>query len=228
MIAYPKDWRSIGQEVTTKEVEAKLFVILSMLGCKNLAFSGGLDSSLLLNFMCGIHRKIEVFTIGKQENHPDVVYARKMVNYCELKFNVKIEHHIFCPHNLQGETPIYKLLYNYVGHHANEIIAGDGVDEFMAGYYAHMDVPGEKTYYEYLRRLQADHLIPLDLDSGNVRVYLPYIDAGLISLLSQVPLSEKADKKSRKKFIVAMAKGKVPDEIINRRKYGLCDALEIK
>jgi len=66
-------------------------------------------------------------------------------------------------------------------------------------------------------------LISLHEASGKVRVYLPYIDESLITLYSQIPLSRKVDKNARKKVMVAMAKGKIPDEILLRRKYGFCD-----
>jgi len=62
--------------------------------------------------------------------------------------------------------------------------------------------------------------------SGKVKVHLPYLDSGLISLYSQIPLSEKVDLHIRKKFMVRMAKGKLPDRVIKRRKYGFCDALK--
>ncbi|GAJ00019.1 unnamed protein product, partial [marine sediment metagenome] len=40
--------------------------------------------------------------------------------------------------------------------------------------------------------------------------------------------SEKVDRKCRKKLMVEIAKGKIPNEVINRRKYGFCDVLKIK
>jgi asparagine synthetase B (glutamine-hydrolysing) len=79
-----------------------------------------------------------------------------------------------------------------------------------------------------MKRLQEEQLIPLNKNSGQVKVYLPYLDNRLVLLFSQIPISEKVDSKHRKKIMIQMAKGKIPNEIINRRKYGFCDVLKIK
>ena len=92
----------------------------------------------------------------------------------------------------------------------------------------HQDCITEGTYYGIIRDLRRNHLLPLNANSGKVDVYLPYLDSRLISLYSQIPLSEKIDEETRKKFMVSMARGKIPDEIITRRKYGFCDALKVK
>ena len=65
-------------------------------------------------------------------------------------------------------------------------------------------------------------------NSGNVKVFLPYLDSRLISLLSQIPVSEKVDRNQRKKLMVKMAENKIPKSIIDRRKYGFCNALKSK
>jgi len=237
MIAYPKNWREAGTEVIALDIEDRLENVLSEIGCKCLAFSGGLDSSLLLYFMCQIYNSIAVFTIGKSNEHLDVVFAKKIIEYYRKRFNVSIEHYIYYPQDWETKGVIFEkfpgdcaveIFYKFVGTHTNKIITGDGIDEFMCGYYAHMNKPNEKTYYNYLRRLQEEQLVPLDLNSDDVEVYLPYLDEEIITLVSQIPLKDKVNKTSRKKFLVEMAKGKVPDEIIERRKYGFCDALKIK
>ncbi len=229
MIAYPKNWRIVGQEVMPQDVEDKIEDVLIALDCKCLTLSGGIDSSLLLYFLCQFNNRLEVFTMGKSEEHPDIVSARKVAQYCRARFNVDIIHHVYCPMDKnRKEISTYELLYNFVGNHTDKIIAGDGVDEFMCGYYAHMEDPVEEIYHAYLRKLRDDHLIPLDLDSGALKVYLPYLDGEVIRLMLQIPLWDKVDREYRKRFMTRMASGKIPGEIIVRRKYGLCDALEIK
>lgn len=121
-----------------------------------------------------------------------------------------------------------QLFYKFVCKYTEKLVAGDTIDEYTGGYYAHMANPTEKVYYSYIRQLQKNHLIPLDENSGKVKVYLPYADEKVIGLLSQIPLKDKVDLKSRKKIMVELAKGKVPEEVITRRKYGFCDSFKIK
>jgi len=235
MIAYPEDWEKAGVTIIVADVKKELLDILYEIDCDCLAFSGGLDSSLLLYYMCEIFGGVRVFTIGKEETHPDIMFAEKVVSHYRKVFDTVIEHKIYCPtkeeieqENKVGENfpgdKVVRLFYRFVSLHTGDIIAGDGVDEFMCGYYAHRDNPCEKTYYEYLRKLQTQQLIPLNKNSGRVRVYLPYIDRKIIFLLSQIPLADKVDSERRKKFMLKLAEGKVPDEVILRRKYGFCDA----
>jgi len=226
MIVYPKNWQNKGQAVTVQDVENTIEGVLEGIACRNLALSGGLDSSLLLYYLCQLHYKIEVFTMGESDEHPDIIFAKKIVEYYEKSFDVDIRHHVY--YSRETAVPIYKLFYKFVSEYTHSIIAGDGVDEFMCGYYAHMEDPSDASYYKHLRQLQNNHLIPLNLESGEVEVYLPYLDEKLIRLLSQIPLEEKVDEENRKKFMVEVARGKVPDFIIERRKYGFCDALIFK
>ena len=68
--------------------------------------------------------------------------------------------------------------------------------------------------------MQQRHLKPLDKNSGRVKVYLPYLSDAVTRLFWQIPLADKVDKVHRKRIMLLLAKGKLPEEIINRRKYG--------
>lgn len=235
MIVYPKNWRNAGVEITPQDIETRIVNTLAEINCRSLAFSGGLDSSLLLYFMCEIYNNIKIFTVGKSNEHMDVLFAKKVAEYYRKRFNVMIEHWVYCPENWELKSTCYEkysgdnaveLFYKFAGRHVDKILAGDGIDEFMCGYYDHMRNPNnEAVYYYYLRRLQQEHLAPLDINS-DIAVCLPYLDEKLISLMSQIPLSSKVEQDCRKKFLIGLAKDKVPDEIIIRRKYGFCDALK--
>lgn len=235
MIVYPRQWSQIGTPVTREEVEEEINEAIGQICCNRLALSGGLDSSLLLYFMLDIYATVEVFTIGSSDDHPDIRYSREIVKNFENERNL-IRHRIYIPtkEEIRGE-PSYgkdvkgnkatRLFYKFVRKYTDRIISGDGADEFMAGYYDHQNHPDEATYYGHIRQLQKRQLVPLNGNSGSVRVYLPYLDKSLLYLLCQIPLAEKVDKDERKILIVKMAKGKIPDSIINRRKIGFCDVL---
>lgn len=230
MIVYPNNWNEIGKPVEIKDIELCIKQILNQLSCNCLAFSGGLDSSLMLYFMLRRFKKIQVFTIGASEDHPDIKYSRLVKNSLDIKHRVYIptEEEIgkedSYSNDVEGDKAT-RLFYKFVSKYTDEIISCDGIDEFMCGYYDHQNHPNEKTYYGYIRQLQERQLIPLNRNSKGVNVYLPFLDFGLLYLLSQIPTYEKVDKEQRKKLMIEMARGKIPDEIINRRKYGFCDVL---
>ena len=229
MIYYPKNWKKIGAKITTADVEERLVEVLKEIYCINLSFSGGLDSSLLLYYMCQIFGRVDLFTMGISEDHPDVMFAKSVIEQYKRKFPwVGFNHYIHYPQGEEIKDTIYGLFYKFVRENTDRIIAGDCIDEYMCGYYAHMENPTEEIYYDRIRRLQADHLIPLNESSGNVEVCLPYADDKIIGMLSQIPLKDKVDSETRKKVMIEMAKGKVPEDVILRRKYGFCDALKIK
>lgn len=235
MIVYPRNWNDIGTPVTREELEKRILEVVQNTCCSCLALSGGLDSSLMLYFMLQIYSIVKVFTIGNSENHPDIRYSKEIVRNFENETNL-IKHRIYIPtrkeiegeetydSDLEGDKAT-RLFYRFVEKYTDRIISCDGADEFNAGYYGHQAPEIERAYYEYIRRLQKEQLEPLNKNSMGVKVYLPYLDKGLLYLLSQIPTYEKVNKKERKIFLVEMAKGKIPDEIINRRKYGFCDAL---
>ncbi len=238
MIVYPEDWKGVGRQIKTNEILSLILNSLSEIPCNCLSLSGGIDSSLLLYFMMKIHPLVKVFTIGLSEDHPDVKYSTMVVDKIASVYpKGMITHKIYTPWpdtmkrnhpNESSGNMAVRMFYKYVNTFTDGIIAGDGIDEFMCGYYPHQKSPKEETYYDYIRWLKKDHLIPLDRNSGDVKVYLPFLDSKLISLLSQIPLSEKVDTNHRKKIMVKMAEGRLPEEIITRRKYGFCDAFTIK
>ncbi len=229
MIIYPKNWRKIGVKIAAREVERRLIDVLQKINCNNLSFSGGVDSSLLLYYMCQVFDRVNLFTMVISESHPDATFAKSVVaDYKRKFFGFRFDHYFYYPKDEEIKDTIYELFYRWISKHTKKIITGDTIDEYMCGYYAHMTNPIEEVYYDYIRRLQKDHLIPLNRNSAEVGVCLPYADEEVIAMLSQIPLKDKVDLKNRKKMITEMAKGKVPDGVIMRRKYGFCDALIIK
>lgn len=240
MIVYPENWNEIGQEIQIVHIEETLLSVLRDIDCNCLSFSGGIDSTVILYLMLKIHKNIEVFTIGISENHPDIEISKSVTGKL-----AGVHHQVFIPsqeeieeieneaHNeFMGDGAVIEFYKKLMQYNIDKIIACDGIDEYMCGYYAHVDLPEqaeEQVYYTYIRRLQNEQLIPLNKNSGPVKVYLPYIDNRLIYLYSQIPLSDKTRGKCRKSMIVELAKKLgIPEKVIQRRKYGFCDALKEK
>jgi len=232
MIVEPKNWESIGQAITLKQIEETLLQVIADLKCKNLSLSGGIDSSLMLYYMTRVFNvdEIKCYTMACGLEHPDRIYAN------EVAVHFGVNRTTYIPDNnliqLEDDLPgdeIVRAFYTYLSSHGiTEIIACDGIDEFMGGYYAHMKKPTEETYYKYLKGLQREQLEPLNKNSGKVEVFLPYISQSVIYLLSQIPLKRKFDETHRKKIMFYLAKGKLPTGILTRRKYGFCDAMRFK
>ena len=234
MIVNPGLWRGVGEYIAIEQIELAIECSVRRCQCSHLALSGGIDSSLLLSFMTRIYPEVDTYTIAISDDHPDLVSAKLMSNYYD-----NVRHHIYVPtqrdidnnkrdDDFMGDDAV-RLFYGFVKRSAVAIVAGDGIDELMCGYYAHQKDPIEEIYYDFMRRLQEEQLQPLDRNSGEVGVHLPYLDNDLIDLLSKVPLTRKVSLECRKKLMVEMAqRAHIPDDIITRRKYGFCDALFVK
>jgi len=225
MIVYPEDWRSFGSPVTTGDIDKAMREVLEGIDCNNLSFSGGVDSSLLLYYLLEVHGVAQVFTIANLSDHPDILFAEKSLHYFEERYGIKIPHTVFVRPNIEGDE-LVRCFYNLLSDSGvRRIIAGDCVDELACGYYAHQDMT-EETYYGYLRRSQGDHLEPLNKNSGDIGVYLPYADCRVASLFYQMPLQDKVSHECRKIAILSLADGRVAPEVIERKKYGFATSVQ--
>ena len=225
VIVYPDNWREFGKRVESEDIDKVLREIIADIPCDSLSYSGGIDSSLLLYYLLEVKGKAKCFSVANGKDHPDLYYSRRGINYYEKAFNTIIPHSVIVRPHLQGND-LVRCFYSYLSLNIKAIIAGDGIDELACGYYAHQSDPCEEVYFDYLRRLQVEHLEPLNSNSGGVRVYLPYCDGRLSSLFYRIPLAEKVTGENRKIIIQRLADGKVPDELMERRKYGFATSLE--
>lgn len=232
MIFYPENWELVGRPVTLEDIEHSLLEAILATDCKNLSLSGGIDSSLMLYYMTRFNNPdhIKCYTMASSTDHPDYVFANGVARY----FNVDCFAYIpdSPPVRLENDLPGDEIVRAFYEHLSSigvtDIIACDGIDELTCGYYAHMKDPTEETYYKYLENLRDDQLIPLDKNSGKIKVMLPYISHSVVNYLSQVPLARKCDKTHRKKIMLELAKGNLPKQVLSRRKYGFLDAMKIK
>jgi len=183
--------------------------------------------------MATIFDKVTAFTIGFPETHPDIEYSRLVVRLFGT-----VKHVVYVPtideiasetRKKPGPDVGVRLFYRFLAKEGvPRIIACDGIDEYMAGYYDHQQHPDEETYYKYIRRLRDEQLKPLNDNSKGIRVYLPYLDDRVLCLLAQIPLADKVDSENRKKVMAQMAEHRLPRKVVERWKYGFCDALGIK
>ena len=218
-IIFPKTWEAVGTPITLKMIEDALQKVIEEIPCDNLSYSGGIDSSILLYYLLESGRKVNTFTITCNEKHLDNKYSKMGIDYYTKKFgwNNLTGHWFIEPQN--GDD-LVKVFYQILHGYCNSIVTGDGIDEFMAGYYAHQQNPTEKGYLDILYQLQEKHLLPLNKNSNGISVYLPYLANEMILLYSQIPLIAKMNCIRRKLVIYELARGKVPESIMERRKCG--------
>ncbi len=235
MIIYPKNWRinyeklclsesSLGGFEIIDDLIVILYDVLRSMNVRHLAYSGGIDSTIILHVLSDIFKDVSTYTISCREDHPDVLFAR------EGNEIYKSDHHEFIIEPTHAESDEFigdnavRQLFELVAEFTEEIICCDGIDEFLCGYHRHKDLL-EDTYKYFLTRLLPDHLIPLDKNSNNVKVYLPYLDERIININKDIPLYKKVDHKNRKKIIIEVAKRLgISKKFFNRHKYGFCDA----
>ena len=235
MIAYPKYWERDYGEFADINVDVDgiidaipfvdtLYDILHHIDVRHIAYSGGIDSTVILCMLSHLFEDVSTYTISSRADHPDVLFARLGAK----KYNTK--HHEFIVEPIKidsdkslGDSAVRQLFEN-VRSCTDKIITCDGIDEFMCGYYDHQRY-GEEAYVSYLEALLSNHLVPLNSSSKDTKVYLPYLDNDLIDMYREIPLSDKVDSNNRKKIMIKMAKWlRIPEEFINRNKYGFCDA----
>lgn len=229
MIVYPKDWKKdysdfVEPNIGVDSLIDTLHDVLYEMGVKHLAYSGGIDSTIILCLLSHLFDGVSTYTISSRADHPDVVFAR----LGSEKYHTKHHEFIVKPTKIDidkflGDNAV-RQFYENVGDYTGKIICGDGIDEFMCGYYKHRDVD-IKTYRFYLGCLMSDHLRPLNRASKDVKVYLPYLDNDLIQIYRNIPLRAKVDYDNRKKIVIEMAEQLgISKEFVKRNKYGFCDA----
>jgi len=227
MIKYPIEWDKIGIKVNPVDIYNELCSIIESLNINNISLSGGIDSSILLSIMTKVlNRKIECFTVALNNKHPDYLFSKMISDKFNAKLNI-----LFLNKKCSGDENV-RYFYEFVLREGtSNIIAGDGIDELSCGYYDHVKyVNKSDIYYSYLNRLVEEQLIPLNKNSRDVNVFLPYLDARIVEMLLCFPLKDKIKNNERKVIINSIAKNycNIPDSVINRWKYGFCSASEIK
>lgn len=234
MIVSPENWKRgipyrrppiniVGAKRHAEELIDILVEVLCDVDIAHLSLSGGIDSTLLLALQ---NKVTHTYTISCREDHPDVLFAR----IAAKAFNANHLEIIVEPEALQEDEELgdnaVRQFYNTIENYTTDIIAGDGIDELACGYYDHLNHPNrEEAYLGFIHHLTGIHLVPLNRNSGQIRVTLPYLDQRVVSYLQGVSLIDKLENNTRKAIIVEAAKIlKVPDVIIQRNKYGFCDA----
>lgn len=219
-----------------------------------VTLSGGVDSTLGLAILRDKFpdAKIIAFTMGGSEDHPDVVHARLAAEKFQAEHRVLIpsendvaeaafEYQKDFPEadikqaTAEGDFDVY-LLYKYISKAGTKLmIAYDGIDELMGGYWGHRkgNTPEKrkKAFREFWDRLIPFHLKPLLATSKkfDIDIIFPYLDKNLAKIISEISVQDRVSDEVGKLPMRELAKMfGVPEEIIKRSKRGQVGMMEIE
>ncbi|PJA45264.1 hypothetical protein CO174_04130 [Candidatus Uhrbacteria bacterium CG_4_9_14_3_um_filter_50_9] len=203
-----------------------------------LCLSGGLDSTTSLGLLTRLVPKdsIHTFTICQGPEHADGVFSRLAAEH----FGVR--HTLLMPtqeqiQQMQLELPkaslgaiATRLLYHHlseVGVHG--VIAHDGIDELLGGYWLHRVTP-EVAFPDYWHRLEPEHLAVLLLiaKETGIEPVFPYLQWDVVEVITSIPFNQRTSRECSKMPLREIAREVgVPATIIERQKIGLCDVLTL-
>jgi len=208
-----------------------------------ILLSGGVDSSLLAIIATKYCLNIPCFVVGDNIMNPDVQAAMQLAE--EKKLNLYV--HLLNPteiSRIQKETKaIYSNIYEgddcvfaaleFASPFVTDLIATDGIDELMGGYWGHRDrkrFPDIKDAFKHFwDELEEKHLTPMNrsAECHGLDLIFIYLLPEIIEQLSRISLKNRIRENVSKavwKEIALMAG--VPSWIIERKKQGFVDAFK--
>jgi asparagine synthase (glutamine-hydrolysing) len=234
--------------VTTQLLEKLCDAIKQTVSKKNIgvAFSGGVDSTLVAKLCVNLGYDVTLLTIGFSESH-DIVFAKEVNNH--LKFT----HHILeiDPQHFDDITSrINKTIktdnlswnenciaFYYVSKLAHSlgldtVVTANGIDELFCGYNSYREIieQGHDKIMQYMdskleNELKMMKAVNLVASEFGVKILQPLLSEEFIKFAKSVTISEKIQGKDdlmRKHAIrkVAIDVG-VPELSANKRKKAL-------
>ena len=211
-----------------------------------VAFSGGVDSTLLALMCSQMGRHVELLTIGIAMSH-DIRSAREVNQKLGMPHHIDEIDRIEFPeiaakvcHKIQSDSISWNencIAFYYIARLArcfgiSTVVAANGIDELFCGYNAYREAYDEGP--EYLQQLMKKKLenelammraVDSVTSEFDVNIVHPLLSPGFVEYALTVPLSEKirdSEDMYRKHIIRRLARDVgVPEISYNRRKKAL-------
>lgn len=204
--------------------------------------SGGVDSSLLLSFVLR-HQNVPVFTVATDISHPDLEAAQRLAKEYKLK------HYVIMPTKddldeaytamkgrkkiFPGDAGVYIALKWAKENEIDTILASDGIDEQVGGYWWHANnsdrFASREEAFQYFWGATYDEQIAPMLESSNdigVEIKFPFLDRNVVSVINRIPLDKRVEEGNPKSWWKNFAREYIPGWIIDRKKIGFVSALD--
>ncbi|MFB5647231.1 MAG: asparagine synthase C-terminal domain-containing protein [Candidatus Nitrosomaritimum yanchengensis] len=211
-----------------------------------VAFSGGVDSTLISKVLSDLDYDVTLLTIGFYESH-DILFAK------EVNEKLKFSHHVLeiepgtfgkISSDINQKIKTENLSWNenciafyYVSKLAQSldidtVVTANGIDELFCGYNAYRDVfsEGESKILELMDSKLENELLMMkavNLISSEfgVKIIQPLLSPEFIEFAKTIPITEKildSEDLMRKHAIRRLAKDvQVPEISYNKRKKAL-------
>ncbi|MCV0399764.1 MAG: asparagine synthase C-terminal domain-containing protein [Nitrosarchaeum sp.] len=211
-----------------------------------IAFSGGVDSTLISKICHDLGYDITLLTIGFPESH-DILFAKEVNQYLKFKYEtLEIESDSFAKISSKINQKIKtenlswnenSIAFYYVSKLAKRlglgvVVTANGIDELFCGYNAYRDAisEGEPRVIEVMdskldNEVKMMNAVNLVASEFSVRIVQPLLSAKFVEFAKTVPLSEKIHNSEdlyRKHIIRKLASEiGVPEISCNKRKKAL-------
>ena len=211
-----------------------------------VAFSGGVDSTLISKLLYDLEYDITLLTIGFSESH-DILFAK------EVNEKLEFPHHILeidpepfekITSDINQKIKTENLSWNenciafyYVSKLAQSlkldtVVTANGIDELFCGYNAYRDVisEGESKVMELMdakleNELEMMKAVNMISSEFGVKIIQPLLSSEFIEFAKTIPITEKildSEDLMRKHAIRTLAKDVgVPEVSYNKRKKAL-------
>jgi len=211
-----------------------------------IAFSGGVDSTLISKICSDMNYDITLLTIGFAESH-DILFAKEVNQHLNYTHHVlEIDSEIFPDISLKIQQTIKTenlswnencIAFHYVAQLAKSldldtVITANGIDELFCGYNAYREAfsEGESKIHEVMlskldNELKMMKAVNLVASEFGVKIIQPLLSSKFIEYAKTIPLSEKihdSEDLYRKHIIRKLASQiNVPEISCTKRKKAL-------
>ncbi|MGY5149471.1 MAG: asparagine synthase C-terminal domain-containing protein [Candidatus Nitrosopumilus sp. bin_68KS] len=211
-----------------------------------IAFSGGVDSTLISKICSDMNFDITLLTIGFPDSH-DILFAKQVNEYLKYPHHVlEIDSKTFptisskINHKIQTENLSWNencIAFYYVSRLASNleldtVITANGIDELFCGYNAYREAfsGGESQIIEVMKskldnELKMMNAVNLIASEFGVKILQPLLSEKFIEYAKTIPISEKihdSEDLYRKHIIRKLASDiAVPELSCTKRKKAL-------